>query len=64
MRNAIEKDRKSSLVSGFDSSTENQSLFKGERDKISFAPFLVKNKISPLPRLISTPGKAATGAPA
>jgi hypothetical protein len=41
-RGAIEQDRKSSLVSGFDSSTENQTFFKPSGDKFLFAPFLVK----------------------
>jgi hypothetical protein len=44
-RGAIEQDGKYYLVSGFDSSTENQTFFKPSRDKFLFAPFLVKNEI-------------------
>jgi len=42
-RNSVLLDEKSSLVSGFDSSTENRTFFKLSGDKILFAPFLVKN---------------------
>jgi hypothetical protein len=43
-QNAMQRDGKASLVSGFDSSTENQTFFKPPRDKNYIAPFLVKNE--------------------